>query len=127
MSAAVLVAGCGRSHEIEMKELQKVRAGGFEIVLLSPGDALHTGKSSAILEFRAPNGVPVDAGEVTVSATMPMAGMAPMIAGSEVKPTSVPGRYEVETDFSMVGTWRIDVRWDGPTGKGTASLPGAVQ
>lgn len=129
MLALTLAAGaCGGGAPVgTMKELQHVRAGVLEVVLLSPSDALTQGKSSALLEFRSSSGSLVDVGTVRVNATMPMAGMSPMIAGSDVKPTPAPGRYEIATDFSMAGTWRLDIQWNGPAGKGSASLPGTVR
>ena len=125
--ASLLAACAGGAPSSTMKELQHAKAGALDVVLLSATDALPQGRSSAVVEFRSSNGSLVDVGTVKVNATMPMAGMAPMIAGSDVKQTSVPGRYEVETEFGMAGTWRIDIHWDGPAGKGTASLAGAVQ
>ena len=42
---------------------------------------------------------------------MEMAGMAPMIAGAEVTPSSTPGRYIVKGSFSMTGLWKVNVRF----------------
>ena len=38
-----------------------------------------------------------------------------------------PGRYVVDADLGMTGTWRLIVEWDGPAGKGSASFPGTVR
>jgi hypothetical protein len=124
---ALMAGACNRQPESSMKELQRAKAGALDVVLLSPSDALQQGKSFAILEFHDASGTLVDVGTVKVSATMAMAGMSPMIAGTEVKPTPAPGRYEVSTDFSMAGTWQLSVEWDGPQGKGSARFPGTVR
>ena len=125
--AALIAAACaGGAPPSTMKELQHAKAGALDVVLLSATDALPQGKSSAVMEFRSSNGTLVDVGTVKVNATMPMAGMAPMIAGSEITAGDVPGRYELATDFSMAWTWRLDVQWDGPAGRGSVSLPGVV-
>jgi len=124
---ALIIVGCSQSAETQLIELQRAGAGAVTVVLLSSSDALHQGKNSAVLEFRAKDGSLMDVGAVRVNATMPMPGMGPMLAGAEIRPTDVKGRYAVDTDFGMVGTWRITVEWDGPAGRGTASLPGTVR
>ena len=125
---AMLVSACGSSApQGSMKEVQRAKAGGLELVLLSPSDALSQGKGFAILEFHDGSGSLVDVGTVKVAATMPMAGMSPMIGGTDVKPTPAPGRYEVATDFSMAGTWNLAVEWDGPKGRGAARMVGTVR
>jgi hypothetical protein len=124
----MVVSACGSSApQGSMKELQRARAGALELVLLAPSDALAQGKGFAILEFHDASGSLVDVGAVKVNATMAMAGMSPMIGGSEVKPTPAPGRYEIATDFSMAGTWQLSVEWDGPKGHGSARMPGTVR
>ena len=128
VAIVMLVSACGsRAPQGSMKEIQRTKAGDLEVVLLGQSDALPQGKGFAILEFHDASGSLVDVGAVKVNATMPMAGMAPMIAGSEVKPTPAPGRYEIATDFSMAGSWQLAVEWDGPKGHGTARMPGTVR
>ena len=122
-------AGCMSTADdaARLQELQRAKAGAIDVVLLSSRDALKQGKDSSILEFRSGSdqGL-VDVGTVKVSATMPMAGMSPMIGSANVRPAGV-GRYALETDLSMAGSWRLAVEWDGPAGKGSASLPGQAQ
>jgi len=110
-----------------MKELQRTKASGLDLVLLAPADALPQGKGFALLEFHDTSGSLVDVGTVKVNATMAMAGMSPMIGGTDVKPTPAPGRYEISTDFSMAGSWQLAIEWDGPKGHGTARMPGTVR
>jgi len=124
----MVVSACGSSApQGSMKELQRAKAGAIELVLLAPSDALPQGKGFAILEFHDASGSLVDVGAVKVNATMAMAGMSPMIGGTDVKPTPAPGRYEIATDFSMAGTWQLAVEWDGPKGHGSARMPGTVR
>jgi len=125
--AIVMMSACSREPQGSMKELQRTKAGELDVVLLAPSDALPQGKGFAILEFHDGKGNLVNVGTVKVNATMPMAGMSPMIGGSDVKPTPAPGRYEVATDFSMAGSWNLAVEWDGPKGRGSARLPGTVR
>jgi YtkA-like len=123
----VLAAACGGADRTaQLKELQRVKAGPMDIVLLAPGDAIKHGKGSFVLEFRGASGSLVDVGTVMVGASMPMPGMAPMFGECSVMPSDTKGRYEVSSDLGMAGTWRLQIAWDGPAGKGSASVPGSV-
>jgi hypothetical protein len=125
--AILLVAACGGGDQTaQLKEVQRVKAGSMEVVLLAPGDSLKKGKASFALEFRNADGELVDVGSVMVGASMPMPGMAPMFGECLVTPSPTKGRYEVVSDLGMAGTWRLQIAWDGPAGKGSASLPGSV-
>jgi hypothetical protein len=122
----LLVAACGGNSTAQLKELQRVKAGTLEVVLLAPGDAVKQGQGTFALEFRDAGGGLVDVGTVMVGASMPMPGMAPMFGECMVTPSATKGRYDVSSDLGMAGTWRLQIAWDGPAGKGTASLPGSV-
>jgi hypothetical protein len=105
-----------------LKELARVRSGAIDVVLLSEKSALGRGKDTATIEFRSADGQLVDVGTVMGSATMPMAGMAPMVGGMAVQPTPVAGRYRASSDLSMAGDWKLNVEWSGPAGTGSASF-----
>ena len=124
---AMVMSACSQPPQGSMKDIQRTKAGALELVLLGPSDALAQGKGFAILEFHDASGSLVDVGTVKVNATMAMAGMSPMIGGSDVTPTPAPGRYEIVTDFGMAGTWQLAVEWDGPKGPGSARMPGPVR
>lgn len=122
----ISVAGCRQVEQTPLKELQRVHSGALDIVLLSDAETLQRGKDAFVVEFRGADGQLVDVGTVTVTATMTMAGMSPMFGDTAVKPTATKGRYEVSSDLSMAGTWRVNVEWNGPAGRGSASVPGTV-
>ena len=125
--AVLLLIGCGGAGETApLKELQRVHSGDVDVVLLSAGDSIKQGKGTFVVEFHGAGGAPVDVGTVTVGASMPMPGMAPMFGDCTVTPTATKGRYDVSSDFGMAGTWRLQIAWDGPAGRGSASLPGTV-
>lgn len=126
-AAITLVASCGGPPQGTMRELQRTRAGGLEVVLLAPSDALPRGPGFAILEFRESSGALVNVGTVKVSATMPHPGAETMAGRSDVKPTPAPGRYEISTDFSMAGSWFFAIEWEGPRGRGSMRLQAAVR
>jgi hypothetical protein len=123
-TATAALVGCGAGSS-KMTELQRVKSGGLDIVLLSPDNALTHGTDTFVLEFRS-NGQLVDAGTVRASATMPMPGM-PMFGALEVRPADVPGRYAVTSKLDMAGTWRATVEWEGAAGKGSVSFSAPVQ
>jgi len=121
---ATLGAGCRRS-ESAMTELQRIRSGNVDVVLLSGHDALRHGKDMFTIEFRSTSdGSLVDVGNVRTTANMPMPGM-PMFGTIEVKRTDVPGRYTATSDFSMAGSWRMNISWDMPAG--SIGFAGTVQ
>ena len=123
----LLLAACGRADQAgPLKELQRAKSGDLNIVLLSAGDSIKQGKGTFVIEFRDPGGGLVDVGMVNVNASMPMSGMAPMFGDCMVMPTATKGRYDVVSDLGMAGTWRLQVAWNGPAGRGSASLPGSV-
>lgn len=125
---ASLVASIGACSggTANLTALQKVRSGNVDVVLLSPRDALRHGADDFILEFRSGDGKLVDAGAVRATATMPMAGM-PMFGSISVQRGDIPGRYRASGEFSMAGTWRLGIEFDGPAGKGSVTLPERVQ
>ena len=99
----------------------------LEIALLSPHEGLRHGKDAFVIEFTSTTGgTLIDVGNVRVSASMPMAG-SPMFGTVDVQRTDVPGRYAATGEFSMAGTWRMAIEWDGPAGQGSVTFPGSVQ
>lgn len=124
----VVVTGCGQagSNEPALKELQRVKSGDLDVVMMSDADGLMHGKDSFVLEFRSGDSVR-DVGTVKANATMPMAGMPPMFGTLELQPSGTPGRYLVNSDFGMAGTWQINVEWEGQSGRGSTTLRGAVR
>jgi len=125
MAVAVNAAGCGGASA-PLTQLESVKAGALQVVLLADHESLRHGKDAFVFEFRSESGALVDVGAVKASANMPMPGM-PMFATIDVQRTSAPGRYNATGEFSMAGRWRLAVEWDGPAGHGTVSFSGSVQ
>lgn len=124
--AALLNAACGKADDAALTELQRVKSGPLEVVLLSSHDAIKHGQDSFVIEFRSSDGALIDVGDITVTATMPMPGM-PMFGSLDVAKTSVPGRYRVGAKFDMAGTWRTAVQWRAASDPGSATLSVNVQ
>jgi hypothetical protein len=118
--------GC-RGTDRALTELQRVRSGALDIVLLSARGALQHGKDTFTIEFRSvPDGKLVDVGTVKAGASMPMSGM-PMFGTVDVQPSRVQGRYTATSDFSMAGTWRLTLEWNGGASSGSVTFAGRVQ
>jgi hypothetical protein len=128
VTATVLVMACGGggASDSGLNEVQRVKSGDLDVVLLSEDGTLNQGKEAFIIEFRRGDGSLADAGTVTTSANMPMPGMT-MPGSVQVAPSDVPGRYRVTADFGMAGTWQMQVEWNGPVGQGSVSFDGTVQ
>lgn len=97
------------------------------ITLKSEAGQWKPGNNSFVLEFTTPSGQPLDAGKATLSTSMSMPGMGPMIAGATFKPDTTPGRYLGTISFPDSGTRQVTVTWDGPGGKGSARFPVPVR
>jgi len=125
---ATLSACASKPESPKLTELQRTKAGDLEVVLLAKADVIPPGKSQAALEFqRGSDRHLVDVGTVKVGASMEMAGMGPMLGSVFVNTGDAPGRYTLDTDLGMTGTWKLTVQWDGPAGTGSATFPGTVR
>jgi hypothetical protein len=107
----------------DLKVIQTQKAKDMTITLLSETGQWTQGKNTFVLEFTsAATRQPVDVGKVTLSTSMPMPGMAPMLAGAMLSPDKTPGRYPGTISFPDRGTRQVTVAWDGPAGKGSTQF-----
>ena len=117
IAAALLVTVTLTAAAADLKPIKSQKAKDITVNLLSESGQWTSGKNSFVLEL-AKDGKPVDAGKVTVSTSMAMPGMAPMVAGATLQPEG-PGRYRGTIDFPDRGERQVTVAWDGPAGKGS--------
>jgi YtkA-like len=104
----------------EPKPIATQKTKDLVMTLLSDSGQWTQGKNTFVLEFRsAATKEAVDVGTVTLNTTMPMPGMAPMVAGATLTPEKGPGRYLGTISFPDSGTRQVTVTWDGPAGKGS--------
>ena len=106
----------------QLIELQRVRSGDLDVVLLANDGAVSDGKDAVVVEFRRGDTL-ADVGTVKGFASMPMAGLPDMMGSAFLERGDVPGRYNAELDLSMSGGWQLKLEWEGPAGKGKASMP----
>jgi hypothetical protein len=106
----------------ELTTIQTQKTKDAVIALKSETGQWKPGKNAFVLEFASPSGQPLDAGKVTLSASMAMPGMTPMVAGATLSPDKAPGRYLGTIDLPDSGTRQVTVSWDGPAGKGSAKF-----
>lgn len=116
VSVILLVASAGAQEKVIHTQKTKDAV----ITLKSETGQWKPGPNKFVLEFTTPAGQPLDAGKVTLSTSMSMPGMGPMIAGATLTPDKAPGRYVGMVSFPDSGTRQVTVNWDGPGGKGSA-------
>jgi len=104
----------------ELKVMQTQKTKDAVVTLKSETGQWKPGKNAFVLEVTSPSGQPLDVGKVTLSTSMAMPGMAPMVAGATLSPDKAPGRYLGTINFPDTGTRQVTVTWDGPAGKGSA-------
>ncbi len=107
----------------DLKPIKTQKTKDVSISLLNESGRWKPGKNEFVVAFAAAkDGSPVDAGAVTLSTSMPMPGMAPMIAGAALQPDTTPGRYRGTVTFPDSGDRQVTVSWDGPVGKGSTKF-----
>ena len=114
----VLAGGIGAwAADLKVVHTQKTKEA--VMTLKSESGTWHPGPNAFVLELTSPTGQPLDAGKVTLSTSMTMPGMAPMITGATVSADKTPGRYLGTISFPDGGTRQVTVAWDGPGGEGS--------
>lgn len=115
VAASVLaLTACGGSggDTSNLKQIEQQRAGEYVVTLLNETGQLKQGPNKFVLEFRkASDNQLTDVGNVQLNSLMPMPGMSPMSGGASATPSGTPGRYNVESDFQMAGTWNFTVKF----------------
>jgi hypothetical protein len=124
---AVSVASLAATAGAQEKPIHTQKTTDAVIALKSETGQWKQGPNKFALELTTPSGQPLDAGKVTVSTSMTMPGMGPMIAGATLTPDKAPGRYLGTISFPDSGVRQVTVSWDGPGGKGSARFPVPVR
>jgi hypothetical protein len=126
-AVAVFVASLAATAFAQEKAIHTQKATDAVVTLKSETGQWKKGPNKFVLEFTTPDGQPLDAGKATLSTSMTMPGMGPMIAGATLTPDKTPGRYLGTISFPDSGVRQVTVNWDGPGGKGSARFPVPVR
>jgi hypothetical protein len=124
---AVSVASLAATAGAQEKAMHTQKTTEAVITLKSETGQWKQGPNKFALELTTPSGQPLDAGKATLSTSMTMPGMGPMIAGATLTPDKAPGRYLGTISFPDSGVRQVTVSWDGPGGKGSARFPVPVR
>ena len=125
ITGALLVVAALDASAADLKPIKTQKTKDITVSLLSESGQWTQGKNTFLIEL-AKDGKPIDAGKVTLSTSMVMPGMAPMVAGATVQPEG-RGRYRGTIDFPDRGERQVTVAWDGPAGKGSTRFPVPVR
>jgi len=119
MTVAVLTAGTATAADLKAVKTQKAK--DLSVSVLNESGQWKVGKNEFVLAFTK-DGKPVDVGKATLSTSMPMPGMPPMIAGATLQADDKPGQYRGTISFPDKGDRQVTVAWDGPAGKGSTKF-----
>ena len=115
----LMMAGALAATAADMKPIHTQKTKDVTVALQNESGQWKEGKNTFVLEFTsAQDKKPVDVGKVSLSTSMAMPGMAPMLAGATLTPDG-PGRYRGTIEFPDRGARQLTVTWDGPAGKGS--------
>ena len=115
-----VIAAAGSALAADLKVVKSQKAKDVTVSVLNESGQWKQGNNAFVLEFTKDK-QPVDAGKVSLNTSMPMPGMAPMVAGATMEPEG-PGRYRGTISFPDRGDRQVTVAWDGPAGKGSTKF-----
>jgi len=125
-TVAALAVACssGTGSGSTGKVLKNGPAGNNLTVTISNSDGvLKKGKQTFTIAFADASGKPVDVGAASLNFFMPaMGSMSAMNTPASLTTTSTPGIYSATADIEMSGEWQAQIKYDGPAGKGNATL-----
>ena len=128
---ALLAFSCssGSNSANSGKAVKSGSAGNNLTVTLSTADGvLRKGNQNFTVTFADASGKPVDVGAVALNFFMPaMGSMSAMNNPATFTTTSTPGVYSGKADIEMSGEWQTQITYEGPAGKGKATLPITAQ
>jgi YtkA-like len=117
---AAWVAGPAAAADLKPVKTQKTK--DLNVRVLSESGKWKPGKNTFVLEFASvKDDQPADVVKVSLNTSMPMPGMAPMLAGATLEPAGL-GRYRGTISFPDAGDRQVTVAWDGPAGKGSTKF-----
>jgi hypothetical protein len=124
IAVVVVLAGwLGMAGAADLKVVKSQKSKDVSVSVLSESGQWQPGKNEFVVAVTSTkDGSPVAVGTVTLTTSMPMPGMAPMVAGATLEPDARPGRYRGTISFPDRGDRQVTVSWDGPAGKGSTKF-----
>ncbi len=124
VSLLLLAAACNRGGSDTGKVIKSAPAGNNLTVTLANKDGvLRHGAEDFTLSFTDAAGKPVEVGAVALNFHMPsMGAMAAMNNAATFTTTQTPGVYRGHAKLEMAGEWQAQVTYEGPAGRGQATL-----
>ncbi len=134
-AVVAFAAGCGSPNNAGTgapsvgKTIATGSAGNNLTVTLSNADGvLRKGKQEFSLTFTDGAGKPVDVGAAGLNYRMAaMGSMSEMNNAATLTTTGTPGVYAGKVNLDMAGEWQAQITYEGPAGKGKASLSISAQ
>jgi hypothetical protein len=128
-SILAIACGAGSSSTSSGKPIKSGPAGNNLTVTISSADGvLRKGMQNFTVAFADASGKPVDVGSVSLNFFMPaMGSMSAMNAPTAFTTTGTAGVYSGKADIEMAGEWQAQITYEGPAGKGKATLPITAQ
>lgn len=110
------------------KPVKSGPVGNLTATISNSDGVLRKGKQTFTLTFADNSGKAVDVGAASLNFFMPaMGSMSAMNSPVTLTTTSTPGVYSATADIEMSGEWQAQVKYEGPAGKGNATLPITAQ
>lgn len=123
-------AACGSKSGADPGKVIKGAPVGnnLSVELSSPSGVLKHGGDQLFLTFKDSSGKPVEVGAVALNFYMSgMGAMPPMNDATTFSTTETPGIYQGKVKIEMAGEWQAQITYEGPAGKGQATIPVPVQ
>ena len=128
-SMLALACGTAGNSTSSAKPIKTGAAGNnLTVTLSNPDGVLRKGVQNFTVTFADASGKAVDVGAVSLNFFMPaMGSMSAMNAPTTFTTTGTPGVYSGKADIEMAGEWQAQITYEGPAGKGKATLPVTAQ
>jgi len=130
LAGLAVVAACSSNGSGDSGKVIKSASAGnnLTVELKNATGVLKHANEEFFLTFKDASGKSVDVGAVALNFFMPAMGTMPaMNKATTFTTTSTPGVYKGKTDLEMPGEWQAQITYEGPAGKGTATMPITAQ